>query len=71
MNTTSTMNFSTFQLFNLSTLKRLLRRFFLADSAASAARQAADIADGIVPPSRRYDRDLVASMQRKAMGGAQ
>lgn len=68
MNTTSTMNLSTFQLFTLSTLKRL-RRFFLADPAASAARQAADIADGIVPAGRRYDRELVERMQREAMGG--
>ena len=55
----------------LSRVASALRRFFLADPAASAARQAADIADGIVPPSRRYDRDLVNVMQRKAMGGAQ
>ena len=49
----------------------LFRAFFLADTRRSAARQAQDIADGIVPPSRRYDRDLVTVMQRKSMGGAQ
>ena len=50
----------------------LFRAFFLADTRRSAARQAQDIADGIVPPSRRYDSALVASMQRAAMdGGAQ
>lgn len=61
----------TFQLFTLSTLNRL-RRFLLADPARAAARQAEDIAAGVVPPARRYDRELVAAMQRQAMeGGAQ
>ena len=53
----------------LSRAASALRRLLLADPAASAARQAADIADGIVPSSRRYDRELVAAMQRQAMGG--
>ena len=29
------------------------------------------IADGIVPTSRRYDRELIDRMQRQAMGGVQ
>lgn len=69
MTTTSTINLSPFHLFALAILKRICR-FFLADPAASAARQAADIAAGVVPPSRRYDRALVDAMQRQAMGGA-
>lgn len=56
----------------LSRVASALRRLLLADPARSAARQAEDIAAGVVPPSRRYDRALVAAMQRQAMeGGAQ
>lgn len=51
---------------HLRTLLGLLRRFALRDGSAA---DAADIAMGVVPPSRRYDRALVAAMQRKAMGG--
>lgn len=43
-----------------------LREFFRRPSAQEL------IADGIVPTGRRYDRELVEAMQRKAMdrGGA-
>ena len=47
-----------------------LRRLLLGDPARAAAREAADIAAGIVPTSHRHDRALVAAMQREAMKGA-
>lgn len=42
---------------------------FIVNDPARAAREAEDIDMGIVPPSRRYARDLVRQMQRKAMRG--
>ncbi len=43
---------------------------FIVNDPARAAREAEDISFGIVPPSRRYDRDLVRRMQRAAMFSA-